>query len=59
MQFWAKWCGEFDNKIENIEKIIGYGKVFLSAENLKQLLIAIEDKDDLKEFKNWLSKNIE
>lgn len=59
LQFWAKWCGEFDNKIENIEKIIGYGKVFLSAENLKQLLIAIEDKDDLKEFKNWLSKNIE
>lgn len=58
LQRWAKWCNEFESKIERIGSIMASGLRFLKFENLQQLLVAIENPKESKEFKIWLSSNL-
>lgn len=58
LQYWSKWCNEFDSKLEKINSVVASGLRFLTTENLQQLLSVIEEQKESKEFKKWLSTNI-
>ncbi|MES9853630.1 MAG: hypothetical protein ABW170_17575 [Candidatus Thiodiazotropha sp. L084R] len=57
LQFWVKWCSQYEQKIESVKKSMKNGILLLNKDNLFQLLATIENTDDVKEFKKWVNQN--
>lgn len=58
LRFWAKWCQELEEKLEQVRTAVKSGRVLLSRENLVQLFEVIPDPKELTIFKKWLSKAV-
>lgn len=58
LQRWSKWCGEFDEKLENSESAVSAGRMLLSKDNLMQLLPVLQDQKEVSEFRKWLSATL-
>lgn len=58
IQYWSKWCSEFDAKLEKAERILSSGQQMLSKDNLSQLLSVIDDQHESSEFRKWLAATL-
>jgi len=58
LQFWAKWCGSFEEKLERSEQILSQGRKLLRKDNLLQLVKLLDSPIDIKEYKRWISSNL-
>lgn len=56
LRFWAKWCQEFEEKLERVKTGVKAGRVLLTRENLVQLFKVIPDPKELTYFKKWLAQ---
>lgn len=58
LRFWAKWCQEFEEKLERVRESVKAGRTLLCRENLVQLFEVIPDPAELTSFRNWLAKAV-
>ena len=55
LKLWAKWCQEYEEKLERVRNAVSAGRVLLKRDNLEQLAEHISDRNELASFENWLA----
>lgn len=57
LQFWSKWCSDFESKISKAKTIIKHGTDLLQSDNLLKLTAFIDNLDEINGFKRWVKEN--